>query len=125
VGKKNQPAFKIVVTDKRNPARAGRFVEEVGFYNPLTKEKLFQKERIQYWLAQGAKNSSTAHNLFLKEGIIQGKKILVHKKSKKPAEKEPTPVDAPPAAEAVSKQEVSAPPPKQETAVPEKDEEKK
>ncbi len=43
VGKKNQPAFKIVVTDKRNPARAGRFVEGVGFYNPLTKEKLFKK----------------------------------------------------------------------------------
>lgn len=100
VGKKNQPAFKIVVTDKRNPARAGRFTEEVGFYNPLTKERLFQKERIQYWLGQGAKTSSTAHNLFLKEGIIQGKKILVHKKSKKPVEKEPASAETVPAAPA-------------------------
>jgi len=87
VGKKNQPAFKIVVTDKRNPARAGRFVEEVGFYNPLTKEKLFQKEKINYWIGQGAKPSPTIHNLLVKEGIIQGKKILLHKKSKKSEEK--------------------------------------
>jgi len=105
VGKKNQPAFKIVVTDKRNPARAGRFVEEVGFYNPLTKEKLFKKERIHYWIGQGAKPSATLHNLFLKEGIIQGKKILLHKKAKKATENQPA-ADAPaPEAAAADKQE--------------------
>jgi len=87
VGKKNQPVFKIVVTDKRNPARAGRFVEEVGNYNPVTKEKILKKERIQYWLSQGVKPSATIHNLLLKEGIIEGKKILAHKKAKKTAEK--------------------------------------
>ena len=85
VGKKNQPSFKIVVTDKRNPPKAGRFVEQVGFYNPLTKEKILKKERIQYWLSTGAKSSPTVYNLLVKEGIVEGKKIAVHKKSKKQA----------------------------------------
>lgn len=83
VGKKNQPSFKIVVTDKRRPPRGGRFVEEVGFYNPLTKEKVLRGERIKYWLSVGAKLSDTVHNLLVSEKIIEGKKIAVQKKAKK------------------------------------------
>jgi len=83
VGKKNQPSFKIVITDKREPPRAGRFVEEVGFYNPLTKEKVLRQERIKYWLSVGAKPSATVYNLLVSEKIVEGKKIIVHKKSKK------------------------------------------
>lgn len=86
VGKTNQPSFKIVVTDKRRPPRAGRFTEQVGFYNPVTKERNFDKERIQYWVSKGAQPSPTVYNLLVKEGILEGKKIAVHKKSKKPAE---------------------------------------
>jgi len=86
VGKKNQPSFKIVVTDKRRPPRSGRFVEEVGFYNPLTKEKVLRKERIKHWLSVGAKPSNTVYNLLVKEKILEGEKIPVHKKPKeKPA----------------------------------------
>lgn len=83
VGKKNQPSFKIVVTDKRNPTRAGRFVEEVGFYNPVTKEKVLSKERVQYWLSKGVQPSPTVYNLLVKSGIVEGKKIALQKKSKK------------------------------------------
>ena len=104
-GKKNQPSFKIVVTDKRKPPRAGRYIEEVGFWNPLTKEKVLKSERIKYWLSVGAKPSPTVHNLLVtermkvseggneaiasstSEKIIEGKKIDVHKKAK---EKEPS-----------------------------------
>lgn len=86
VGKKNQPAFKIVVTDKRKPPRAGRFVEEVGFYNPLTKEKVLKEERIRYWLSVGAKPSIVVHNLLISEKIIEGKKIPCHKKETKKTE---------------------------------------
>ena len=82
IGKKNQPSFKIVVTDKKNPPHAGRFVEEVGAYNPLTKNKVLNKERIQYWLERGVQPSPTVHNLLVKEGILAGKKIPKHKKSK-------------------------------------------
>ncbi|MFH1462274.1 MAG: 30S ribosomal protein S16 [bacterium] len=85
VGKKNQPAFKIVVTDKRKSSTKGPSVEEVGFYNPLTKEKVLKQDRIKYWLSVGAQPSNTVHNLLVAEKILEGKKIDVHKKSKKPA----------------------------------------
>ena len=82
IGKKNQPFFLVVVTDKRNAPRAGRFVEKLGFLNPLTKETSFKKERIKYWMEKGAKCSDTVHNLLIKEKILEGKKIPLHKKKK-------------------------------------------
>ena len=87
VGKKNQPSFKIVVTDKRESSTTGRSVEEVGFWNPLTKEKVLKSERIKYWLSVGAKPSPTVFNLLVSEKIIEGKKIDVHKKAKEKKEK--------------------------------------
>ena len=89
-GKRNQPFFKIVVTEKNSPPRGGRFVEELGFYNPLTKESSLEKERAQYWVSKGAQPSATIHNFLVKEGVLQSSKIPVQKKSKKaapPAEK--------------------------------------
>ncbi len=82
-GKKNQPFFKVVVTDKKNKPRTGYFVEEVGFYNPEKKEKFLNQERIKYWLSVGAKTSDTVHNLLVSERIITAKKIPLHKKTKK------------------------------------------
>lgn len=82
VGKKNQPVFRIVVIDKKNPPKSGRFIEVVGFYNPLTKEKNLKAERIKYWLSVGAQPSDTVHNLLISEKIIEDKKIPLHKKKK-------------------------------------------
>ena len=87
VGKKNQPVFRIVVTDKKNPPRGGRFLEVVGFYNPVTKEKKLKAERIKYWLSVGAKPSVTVHNLLVAEEIIEEKKIPAHKRKKEKDEK--------------------------------------
>ena len=85
-GKKHQPFFKIVVVDKKRSSKSGKFVEEVGFYNPLTKERRLKKERILYWLSQGVTTSDSVHNLLVKEGIIKGKKIPVHSKKKEKEE---------------------------------------
>ncbi|MFH1643388.1 MAG: 30S ribosomal protein S16 [Patescibacteria group bacterium] len=82
-GKKNQPFFKIVVTDKRNPPKGGRFVEKLGFWNPLTKERKVDAERVKYWISQGAKSSDTVHNLLITEKVIEGEKIANHSKAKK------------------------------------------
>ena len=82
-GKKNQPFFRIVVTDKRNPPQGGRFLEILGFYNPLTKEKKVKTERVKHWLSVGAKPSDTVYNLLISEGVIKGKKLPVHSKTKK------------------------------------------
>lgn len=88
IGKKNQPSFKIVVIDKKKSSTKGPYVEEVGFWNSLTKEKALKQDRIKYWLSVGAKPSDTVHNLLVSEKIIEGKKIPAHKKTKK---KEETP----------------------------------
>lgn len=82
-GRKHQPFFKIVVIEKSRSPKSGKFVEEVGFWNPLTKEKRLKKERILYWLSKGAGLSDVVHNLLVKEGIIKGKKIAVHSSKKK------------------------------------------
>lgn len=109
-GKKHQPSFKIIVTDKRRPPKGGRFVEELGFYNPLTKEKVLKAERIKYWLSVGAKLSDTVHNLLVSEKIIEGKKIPSHKPPKEKEEKVPEKPEVPEKlAEEVSKKEPIAP----------------
>ncbi len=56
-GAKKRPFYQIVVTDSRNP-RDGRFIERVGFFNPIAAgnaEALFVKlDRIEYWISEGA-----------------------------------------------------------------------
>ena len=80
VGKKNSPSFRLIVTERHNSPKTGNFLEILGFYNPLRHTKEFKKERIQHWLSQGAQASDTVYNMLVKEGIIAGKKIQVHKK---------------------------------------------
>lgn len=81
-GKKNQPHFKIVVTDKRNPTRGGLFVDEVGFVDPVKKVKNLNVDKIKEWIKKGAQLSDSIHNLLITEKIIEGKKIDVHNKKK-------------------------------------------
>src|SRR6185369_16853436 len=81
-GKKNQPFFRVVVIDKRRSSKGGRAVEEVGYVNPLTKKRSFEKERILYWISKGAQPSPTIHNLLVAEKIID--KPVIKFKSKKP-----------------------------------------
>jgi ribosomal protein S16 len=88
-GKKNQAFFRVVATDKRNSTKAGRFLEILGFYNPLTKEKNLKADRIKYWISKGAQTSDTVHNLLIREGVIEGKKIPKHRPSKKKEEDKP------------------------------------
>jgi len=107
IGRKNQPAYKVVVTEKTNPTARGRFVEEVGFYNPLTKEKNLNPERIKYWISVGAQPSSTIHNMLVKEKIIESAIIPKHKKSKK--KEEETPAVAAPVEQGTEEKKEEAP----------------
>ncbi|MEK7510103.1 MAG: 30S ribosomal protein S16 [Patescibacteria group bacterium] len=88
IGRRNQPSFKIVIIDKRKGAHKGRFVEEVGFYDPLTKQRNLKEERIRYWLGVGVKPTATVHNMLVSAKIIEGVKIPKHKI---PQAKESTP----------------------------------
>ena len=88
VGKKKQPSYKIVVTDKKNAPSRGRFVEEVGIYNPLTKEFHVKKERVEHWISVGVQTSDTVQNLLVKNDVIKGEKRKITFK-KKEAENKP------------------------------------
>ena len=69
-GAKKRPFYRIVVADGRYP-RDGRFLENVGTYNPMVEpnEVTLKKERIEYWLGQGATPSDTVGSLLKKEGL--------------------------------------------------------
>ena len=79
IGRKNQPAFKIVVTDSRRSSTRGRFVEEVGIYNPVSKQRNIKGDRVKYWISVGAQPSATVHNMLVTDKIIEGAKIAKHK----------------------------------------------
>ncbi len=61
-GKRNAPSYRIVVADVKS-ARDGRFIEEIGFYNPGTKEEVVDQARADYWLSVGAQASGTVTNI--------------------------------------------------------------
>lgn len=73
-GKKNQPVFRIVLAERSRSIK-GRFIEILGFYNPRTKEIGLKKERIEYWLSQGAQTSATVHNLLISNKVVEGSKV--------------------------------------------------
>lgn len=66
-GKKGQPTYRIVVTEKRDK-RDGKYIEQVGFYNPLgaTKDIRFEKDLYEKWVKQGAQPTDTVASLYKK-----------------------------------------------------------
>ena len=73
-GRRNRPFYRIVVADKRMP-RDGRYIERLGTYNPLLNDENEQrvtlnKERIEYWLGEGAKPSERVAIFLGKAGMI-------------------------------------------------------
>jgi small subunit ribosomal protein S16 len=84
VGKKHQASFRIVVMEKRSKLQ-GRAREDLGWVNPHTKTEEINKERARYWLGVGAQPTPTVWNILVRTGVVEGKKIPVHKKSKKKA----------------------------------------
>lgn len=64
-GAKKRPYYRIVVCDSRCP-RDGRFIDEVGRYNPISEPKLitFDDEKVQKWLSEGAQMTDTVERLY-------------------------------------------------------------
>jgi len=106
-GRTNMPTFRIIVTEHTEGPKTGNIVEKLGTYNPKTKERNLNGERIKYWLSVGAKASGTMHNMLITAGIIEGKKVNVLPK-KSPPKKEET-AEVAPVTEAPKKEEVPAP----------------
>ncbi len=88
-GKKNHASFRIVLQE-HTKAPGKRHVEILGSYDPHKKTTILKKERILYWIGQGAQTSPVVTNLLIREGVIERKKIA--KKMPRPvAKEEPVP----------------------------------
>lgn len=71
IGKKKQPSYRVVVKEARSP-RGGQYIEQVGFYSPLSDpaEVRFDEERVKHWLGVGAQPSETVSKLLAKHASI-------------------------------------------------------
>ena len=74
MGMKKHPFYRVVVADDRSP-RDGRFIEQLGYYNPMTNpaEISIDGEKAKYWLGVGAQPTDTVRVLLKKTGVIEEK----------------------------------------------------
>ncbi len=88
IGKNKRPTYRVIVSEKGRDPHA-RSLEILGSYNPLdpTKKLNVDTARITHWLSLGAQTSDTVFNLFLKNGIVTGKKKMSVSLTKKRREK--------------------------------------
>ena len=72
MGAKRNPFYRIVVADSRSP-RDGRFIDEVGTYNPTKNPAIIEvnAEKVQKWLSTGAQPSDTVKSLFKQAGALK------------------------------------------------------
>jgi small subunit ribosomal protein S16 len=81
MGRKKRPFYRIIAADQRAP-RDGRFIETIGYYNPLTNPHTIEvkKDRALYWLKNGAQPSDTVASLFRQTGVMI--EFSLHKQGK-------------------------------------------
>jgi small subunit ribosomal protein S16 len=85
VGRKNRAQFRIVLQE-HTVAPGGRHVAVLGSYDPHQKKAILKADKIKEWIAKGAQVSDSVYNLFIKEGVVAGKKRAI--KMEEPKTKE-------------------------------------
>jgi small subunit ribosomal protein S16 len=75
-GKKNFATYRVVVAEQHAPIK-GRFIADVGSYNPHTNVFAVDKEKVAEWLKQGVQPSSTVHNLLVTHGLLAKEKVTI------------------------------------------------
>jgi small subunit ribosomal protein S16 len=86
-GRKNDPHFRLIVTESTLKPKTTQFAEILGFYNVKMGEFEAKGDRVKHWMSVGAQMSPTVHNLLISKKILEGKKINVLPK-KSPVKKE-------------------------------------
>lgn len=86
-GRKKDFVFRIVAVDSKIAVNSGKATEILGWFNPKTNQFELKKERILYWLNQGAQVSDSCYNFLIKAKVIEGQKrpIKIRKKKEKPS----------------------------------------
>jgi small subunit ribosomal protein S16 len=74
IGRKNNPSYRVIVTDSRNAPSRGLPVDQVGTYEPRLDRVEIDAEKVKKWLGHGVQASDTVHNLLITKKIIEGKK---------------------------------------------------
>lgn len=94
MGKKKQPAYRLVVADSRAP-RDGAFIETIGTYNPLTEPAtiVVDEEKARAWISKGAVPSDRATRILASKGVVEAPVF-----TPKPRKEQPAPEAAAPAA---------------------------
>ena len=77
VGRRNDPSYRIVVTDKRTGPKSDKHVDRLGSYNPKMDHIQLDADKAKEWLAKGVQPSETVHNILVGQKVIEGKKINV------------------------------------------------
>lgn len=73
IGRKNEAAFRLVVTDSKNGPQSGKFLEILGSYTLKSDAVSLKNDRIKHWIASGAQVSDTAYNMLAKAGLVEGR----------------------------------------------------
>jgi small subunit ribosomal protein S16 len=82
IGRKNNPSYRLIVTDSRNAASRGRSVDLLGSYEPKLGTIIIDKEKAKHWISKGVQPSDTVYNMLVAQGVIEGrKKNVLPKKS--------------------------------------------
>ena len=71
------PSYRVIVAEHTRGPKTGNFVEILGTYDPKSKVRTLDADRIKYWISVGAQPSATMHNMLVSAGITTGKKINV------------------------------------------------
>lgn len=74
IGRKNNPSYRVVVTDARNAAKRGTHVDHIGSYDPKGGKFQIDGEKAKYWISKGVQPSDTIYNFLVGQKIIEGKK---------------------------------------------------
>lgn len=75
VGRRNDPSYRIVVTDKRTGPKSNKHVATLGSYSPKMNHIQIKGDEAKEWIGKGVQLSTTVHNLLVSEKIIDGKKV--------------------------------------------------
>lgn len=110
VGRKNDPSFRVVVTESQNGPKSGNFLEILGSYDARQGVPQLKGDRIKHWLSKGALASDTVHNMLVRFGQLEGDKINMLP-TRKPAEvvAEVAPAPEAPAPEVVAEATAETP----------------
>jgi len=102
-GKRNYATFRVVVAEDKAPIK-GRFIDDLGHYNPHTDEFKVDAKAVENWIQKGVRPTPTINNLLITHKVIKGEKVTSWKPKKKEEESTKTDQAAPAASEAQPKE---------------------